>query len=409
MTSPPLVLEDADRIASDLEGAGRARLYRVVLFVFSIGIPTDVMLSSRLGSSSLILGAPLAAAVAWQLVTTGRFRPFTAPLLSLSAFVAWAALSIFWAARPEWVVKSVTTYVQLLAFVGLAWQLLRSEEDVRAMLLGFLAGCGVLVTGAWQSYLAGESFTGDVWEGGARYVARGIDPNDMGVTLTLGIPIAAYLITSSERRARYLLLAYLPLAASGIALSGSRGAAVASAVAVAGMLWASRRRGIALALTLAGLIGGVMFAWSYVPWDSWARLFTLREQLSYGTMGDRATIWQAGWGVVTEHPFAGVGSGGFAVAVVPALGLAIAAHNTPISIAAELGAVGLLLFYGAHAFALRSAIRAPNHLVLAVTLFLTWFVGAASLSWTNRKATWFVVLVAAAVGAIRDARGEARG
>ena len=78
-------------------------------------------------------------------------------------------------------------------------------------------------------------------------------------------------------------------------------------------------------------------------------------------------------------------------------------HNTPLSVGVELGAIGLLLFLGAFAIAVRGARGEPNHRMLAVSLVLTWCVGTASLSWETRKATWFVVLVGAVLGELRPA------
>ena len=50
-----------------------------------------------------------------------------------------------------------------------------------------------------------------VFEGGTRYAAQGFDPNDMAVTLALGIPMATYLaLDGGSRRWKHLMLLYLP-------------------------------------------------------------------------------------------------------------------------------------------------------------------------------------------------------
>ena len=41
---------------------------------------------------------------------------------------------------------------------------------------------------------------------------------------------------------------------------------------------------------------------------------------------------------------------------------------------------------------------------LATNLVLTWLVGSASLTWDYRKTTWLVILVGAAVAALRASR-----
>src|SRR5712692_4223415 len=159
---------------------GSGRLIRAVLALFAVGIAADVVIATRLGSSggaslaaSVVLGAPVVLAGGWQVVTAGRIRPAPAPLLVLAGFVAWSALTIFWSVDEGAVVNRVVTNVQLLALVWLGWQLVRSEDSLRAMLGGFVAGCVLIVALAWQAFLSGNAFEDAVFEGGTRYAAEG--------------------------------------------------------------------------------------------------------------------------------------------------------------------------------------------------------------------------------------------
>jgi O-antigen ligase len=77
-------------------------------------------------------------------------------------------------------------------------------------------------------------------------------------------------------------------------------------------------------------------------------------------------------------------------------------HNTPLSVAVELGGIGLLLFVGAFVLLVWGVRRsAPNHRALAMSLLATWCVGCSSLTWEARKATWFVILIGAVLGSVR--------
>lgn len=382
-----------------------SRLIAAALGLFAFGIPLDVMIASRIGSSSMVLGAPLMAVVGWHVLVTNRLRPIPAPLILMVGFAAWGAVSVLWAHDQDLLMIWTMTCAQLLVFVLLCWQVLDSEQALSVVLTGFVAGCIGVVAGVWRAFLAKEAVGDQMYEGGTRYAAEGFDPNDMAATVAIGIPMAAYLALSGGRRTSYVALAYLPLAGSAIVLSGSRGATVTALVAVFGVLvWYGKRRRFAFTLVLALMGAGLVFAWNLVPWDTWARIFTLREQLTdQSTAGGRTQVWRAGLDLIARHPLGGVGAGGFSSAVIPALGFRLVAHNTPLSIAVELGVPGLLLYAGAFAESLRGVLKkAGDHAGFGLTLLATWAVGSASLTWELRKTTWLVLLLCTALRAMQS-------
>jgi hypothetical protein len=66
-----------------------------------------------------------------------------------------------------------------------------------------------------------------------RFFAGGADPNSLGMTLALGVPIAWYLsLTAKRPLTRWLRRAYRPLAMFATVLTGSRGAMIAMMVAL---------------------------------------------------------------------------------------------------------------------------------------------------------------------------------
>jgi len=383
-------------------------LVRLILALFAAGIPLDILLVNSLGSSSVVLGAPLALAAGWAILTTGRFRPVPAALLVLTAFTAWATASILWAHETDEPIRSARTYAQLLAFVWMSWQLLRTERDLQALLTGYLAGCVATAAGAWSSFSLGQTYSGEMWEGEARYAAAGYDPNDMAITLALGVPIAVYLALASRRRWSPILLAYPPLAGSAIALAGSRGGTITAGFALVALVpWLARRSRAMLVATLTLAAVGLVFVATQVPADSWRRIFTIREQLTTGSVGDRGQLWRIGLDIFADHPLAGVGAGGYGWAAAPRVGILTVAHNTPLEVAVDFGAVGLVLFLAAVALVAYGAVRAArDHRALAVSLVLVWFVGTASLSWAARKGTWFVFLVGAVLAALPRTRPD---
>jgi O-antigen ligase len=218
--------------------------------------------------------------------------------------------------------------VQLLAAVCLGWQVVRTRRELRATFLGYLCGCAVAIGSVWQAFLGNE----EIAEG--RYTGLGCDPNDLAVTLALGIPMAAYLALSGTRRKANLAFAYVPAAASAIALTGSRGGTLTATLAVIGTLLFMWRRSAAAFTMAALLVAGAVFTLARIPETTLERIFTARDEITVGSVGDRAQIWRAGMDVVTRHPFLGVGGGGFSDATSPAIGDRQVAHNTPISVTA---------------------------------------------------------------------------
>ncbi len=387
---------------------------RALLVAFAFGVPIDQVPMFGLTSTAPLFGAVLVIAVAWHIVSTGRLRPAPTTLLLLTVFTAWGGASLLWAHDLAPARDRLMTYLQLTLSAWLLWQIVRDERDVRAVLSGYVAGCCVVIGEAWHSFLAGVTYLeqldqGAQWVDEQRYAAVGFDPNDMGVTLAIGIPIAAFLALNAKGGMRFLWFAYLPLALSAVVLSGSRGGGITAALACCCVLWwIGRRNMTALAAALALIVVGGVTAWAFNP-ASWERILSARQQFGGGTLGERIPIWRAGIDVLAHHPLTGVGVGSFAEAVIPGLGYAMVAHNTYISVAVEGGAIGALLFFGAFASIVYQVRRSDlMHRSLARTLVLVWLVGVSSLSWEYRKTTWFLLLLGAALARLRptEARSE---
>ena len=145
-----------------------------------------------------------------------------------------------------------------------------------------------------------------------------------------------------------------------------------------------------------------MFAASFVPETTLARLKTTRADVASGYFGNRGFIWQAGLEVAREHPLVGVGAGTFGAAVVPTLHFEWSSHSVPLSLLVEDGIIGLCLFgamIGAAITALRPSPRLERR--FAIVLLLTLGVGSISLEWGYRKQFWFVLGIVAAQAALR--------
>jgi O-antigen ligase len=395
----------APRAQEGPTGESASAIFRILLATFTAGIAANDLLVWAIGGSasvaaSALAGAPLAAVAALRVVGTGRLQAPSPALTCLTALGAWGLLGVLWAQDLEALGRSLTTLVQLVVMSWLLWQALRSPGDVRASFAGYVLGCVIVVAAACQQYRIGAVYLGadadGAW-GPARYAAPGFDPNEMGVTIALGIPMAVYLALAGRRRARWLALAYVPVGALGIALSGSRGALLTAGVATGcGMVWMARHGAAPLIATLSTLVAALALTLSMVETETLGRLMTVTDEL-HGSLGDRREIWSAGWTALQDSPFLGAGLGNFARAVSPYLS-DTAPHNTPLQLAVELGAPGFLLFYGGQLLVAARARSCPgDRRALVWILLLTVLLGSLTLGIVLRKTTWLVLFLGEAL------------
>jgi O-antigen ligase len=356
--------------------------------VFVASIPLDVWSVGEFGSITAVVGALLVAVAGLAVLRRGRVRRPTVAHVCLVGFVAWGSLSLAWSLDPDATVQRALTYGQLLVFVALFWQLVQTEEDVERVASAYVVGALIAGVGTITSYMTGQAF-----RDAGRYALAGYDPNDLGVTLSLGIPLAWFLAARKRGATRVLSFAYLPIVLVATALTASRGAmfTAVAALSIIPLSLVGMRRGARAALIAMLAAGGAALVY-FVPETSWERLLDAREQIAGGTMTHRTIIWGAGWDVFAGNWLIGVGAGAFSAAVEKTLNWSVAAHNTPLSVAAELGLVGFVLFAAPFAWIARKARGVERDVrLMTYVMLLTWTVGSASLTWEYRKATWFVV------------------
>ena len=332
----------------------------------------------------LALPAGVAAAVSRRSI---RF-PHLA-LLAAAVFVLWASLTYFWSVSPADTVARMQTFTQLLAMLWLVWDLCRTGARQTALTQAYVAGAAVAALLTLLRYAQGlETY----WR---RYAAVGFEPNDMGLTLALALPLAMYLTLRERRPLRWVYSAAAVLVFTALLLTASRTAFVAGIVAFSFAVWTWRESDAAQRIANAVLFGWLVLGALYLaPPASRQRLATLPAEATQGTFHNRTYIWKAGVKVVLSHPVRGVGAGAFPEAARPWLrirGLAgrYVAHNTYLSVLAEEGLIGFgvcALLLGtliAYVWMMPPAERALWFVTLAV-----WAVGAMTMSWEHRKPVW---------------------
>ena len=365
------------------------------LFFFFPGIGT---LGRFAGIVALSLGL-------FDVLRRGRPRPLTRFHVLIGLFVWWAGMSIFWSVDPHATYQRLWTYVQLALLTWLIWEFARTPDRQSDLLQAYVLGAYVSAFDTLGHFLSGTMVTTD------RFAATGFNPNDLGFTLVLAIPMAWYLALARRGKVTlWLNLLYLPIGMIAVLLTASRGAFIPSLATFLIIPWTLSRHSWISRLAICGLL--VMsgyFVLRFVPDYSWARLATASEEIQSGDLNERREIWAAGLQAFGQHPVVGVGAGAFDAAVQPTLIISRPPHQTFLSVLVGQGLIGLLLFLSIFAVALAPVRRMPAvPRAFWLIVFLTLAIGLQPRTWDYRKQLWFILGTLAAQGASMCAREPIR-
>lgn len=363
----------------------------VVVFVFTIPWEKSVWIPG-VGTITRLLGL---LALAFGIAAAIRRRALRLPnlvLICAGLFVAWEALTCLWSIDPQASAARALTFAQLFTMLWLIWDLCRTETAQRQLLHAYVAGAMVASADTIIRYALNQQ---TYWR---RYAAAGFDPNDLGLTLALAIPMALYLAMRGGPAAWFYRGAIV-LTEAAILLTASRTALIVAALAFLFVLLTWRespltQRATAIVLLLLLGAGALVLA----PQASRDRLATLPGELTSGTLHNRTRIWKTGLKALKQHPILGAGAGAYPEAVKPWLGVpAIAgheyvAHNTFLSVLVETGIVGFgLLTALLAAGALFIWILPGVHRALWISTAAVWAIGVCTLTWEHRKPTWLLM------------------
>lgn len=380
-----------------------AVLRLALIFVFTI--PWEgVVEFTQIGTITRTLGFALAGLWVVMVFVQGEMRRLSSFHVAVAVFVLWNLLSVFWSDDPRSTFDRADTWVQLLGLTLILWDLLRTRQAVARALQAFVLGEYVSLAGALSNFAAGDAF----YTTYQRFSPGDTNPDGFGVTLALGIPMAWYLasnsrlpIAESPRLNRVLRLVnyiYIPAGFIGIALSGTRTAAIAAGL---GMVYgfsqltqlnSRQRTWVLLGLTAVFLIVLPFIA----PLRSFQRLGTTGNEITEGDLNGRLTNWSEGLAAFPERPILGVGSNMYR-SINP---LGKLAHNSFLSVLVELGLIGFVFFGVVLLSVFRVVLLEPKwDRWFWMTLLATWAIGASTLTWEHRKPTWVILTLAVASAA----------
>jgi O-antigen ligase len=299
--------------------------------------------------------AAAGAALAWSLYRgEGEARELGRISWPVATLVAVAGLSLTWSDDPRQ--GGITLLFFVLPFGVLAVCLARlpwQRAPVR-YLLGLLAAMAVAFAaiGVFQWVTRDVFWNPKVIVGNAYapfYRVNSVfwDPSIYGRFLVIAILAGLVLVVAgTARRVAWAAVAVIAFVWLGLLFSFSQSsfaALMAGTLAVAAFVWRWR------AVTAVALAGAVLLSAGMAAPSVRHSIFDASEKgLNRATSG-RFGLITDGAKIAFDHPLAGVGIGGFKRAYAEKTGLRgeepkkAASHNTPVTVAAELGFPGLAL------------------------------------------------------------------
>ena len=313
-----------------------------------------------------------AALLLWQLVEGDeRSREFGIASWPLALYLVWIGLSLGWS------VDLHTGALDLLAFyipfAILALSIARLPwlpSRIRLLYYELVAMALVFVAVGFYQYETQTIFQNvklkviNVYAAFFRVNSVFYDPSIYGRFLVIAIiPTVVLIIRGKSIRAGLAALAFAVVAWLGLLISFSQSSFAALLVAVFGAAavvwrWKSLFALAAAVLVLAGIA-------ATQPRLMHALRHHTTGGLNSATHG-RASLIANGIRIAKAHPALGVGLGGFEHAYSKRTHRTprkSASHNTPVTVAAEQGAVGLVLFFWLVGAVLVAAYRRIDHLV----------------------------------------------
>lgn len=398
--------------------AGVVLLQPVWGIVIIVGaIPIQKLLPNIPFSTSLfpVFGAVTLASYVAHEIIIGRRKPTLLGVHIVSGlFVMWAIVSHPFEAMQLGARVWTFTLVQLWLFTFLVTQLVRSVDDSKHVMIGFILT--VLVSALLAISQAHVNLTSETSIRAIGYVGS---PNILGRLFVVGVIFLIYL--RIEKLPNALTLAGLALLLIGLALTVSRTSLLLLFFSVLMMLAyqaVRREHGRMYLLLVAIAVAAVA-----IPLEYWSIVSGIPSSIVRGTdsVGFRYQQWQATFAMWLENPIAGVGIGQakaegvfYGRTFLPYYGLNMAPHNAYLSILVETGLVGFILFVSMLGMAIASLVRSSfRKLNDASFTMYTWLVvlltllvgGMTTSDQFNNKLIWFCIGLTALSSLDQDVKG----
>jgi O-antigen ligase len=370
----------------------------VFFWVFVFAIPWEnVLVFPGVGTISRVVGIVAFGVTAVRVLLTAKVRRLNSFYWVAFAYLCWVLLSASWAVNTTCspvfgcpVRNTINQYLQFFVMLWVLWEVTPTRSRLVNLVQAYVLGAYVAASNTIYNYAIGASLK----HAYGRYAAEGFDPNDLGMILALGLPMAWYLGSiATTTFMRWLNRAYFLVGIVAILLTGSRGGLLASIVALSVVPWTLTqvRRGVRIAAVVL-MFGAGLLAVRFVPQEIFQRLSTTTSEITEGTMNERLEVWKAGIAAVPERPLQGYGPAGWQMALSHRLGIK-GPHNTYLAILVDEGLIGLSLFLALFVILLNRLLQLPNVFErrIGLTILMTFSIAILPLAWDTKKVAWLIL------------------
>jgi len=296
--------------------------------------------SGRLLWADLVIGL---GAIGAFVAARGVIEVPRAPVLdALWPLLAWCGVTLVLAEDP---LTAAAELKEWLAAAVLAVGAVTAATDARRarVLLGAVAATGVVIA-LGMLYVAMTSPLGPV----IAVMRKVVDlpwgrTNYLAGLLILAIPLLLGLLGDAATwRGRLACVAGLAIASSGLAVSASKGAMLALAVALAVTFGVAPRQARAPRAIVFALFAAVAALFAAGPLRQVMEMRLQTSALDYSA-GERMDLYALAWRQFVAHPVCGVGLNVFSVVAHRLHGVDTVPHNFELGFLAELGLPGLVM------------------------------------------------------------------
>jgi O-antigen ligase len=350
---------------ADLSAGLAAFVFVSFLEVLSVGGLAE-SLAKLLG---LVLALSWLALVATRSdATTDLFSAHPVAAFGLITLVCWSALSTVWAGDAGDALSAASRLLLNAILYVIAYTAVDNRKAARRVIIAFVLGA---VAAAAYGLVVSPASPDEA----GRLASGTLDPNYLATVLVGGMFLSLGLAAGSKRGTGASLLGLLAagFCLMSLFLTASRGGLIALIFAMlAAIAFGGRWRGFVAVIAVVLAAGGYIYFTALAPQSARDRI-TEVTQGEAGKQEGRATIWKVGWRMFEANPVQGVGAGNFpkaALKYVVRPGQAprsdrlisepAVAHNTYLSVLAELGLVGGGLFFALILFSVGSVAVAAH-------------------------------------------------
>jgi O-antigen ligase len=291
---------------------------------------------------------------------------FPPPLRWAVLCLLWAVVTAFFAVAPGTAWPALLEWLKALVIFFVVVNVLRTPRQLRFYILLILVAFVIYpARGTLLNYIRGETLVGRaIWN------KMYNNPNDLGAIalLMLGSALAIATVKTQSARVRHAAAALVPVTLLIILLTQSRGVFIGLLVGFGPPLLARLRKRPSATAPVLAVLAVIAVLVPAASWDRLGSITNLTEtiggtpkpqtstpgepsfnaQLAEGSARDRFEILKTGLSIFASNPVVGVGIGCYREAnarYAPQL-RERDAHNTYVSLAAETGLPGLLLWLG---------------------------------------------------------------